>query len=115
MRSVKKVGADFTDREKADKKLSQIEERASNNQIEELAKIEKKNKQSKPKEEDVAKEEARVKAFNDAFAMISKKMADKLGRPVPGFGFAVAEAKKEEPKKEEKKEEPKKEEKKPAH
>jgi hypothetical protein len=116
VRSAKKLGADFTDREKADKKLSQIEERASDKQIEELAKEEKKNKQAKPKEEDIAKEEARVKAFNDAFAMISKKMADKLGRPVPGFGFAVADEKKEEPKKDDKKkEEPKKEEKKPAH
>ena len=126
VRSAKKVGADFTDREKADKKRAQIEDRASTKQVEEIAKEEKKNKQAKPKEEDVAKEELRTKAFNDAFAMISKRMADKLGRPVPSFGFAVADAKKEEQKKEEKKkeepkkeekkkEEPKKEEKKPAH
>jgi hypothetical protein len=107
-RSVKKAGPDINDREKADKKKNQLEERASDKQIEELAKEEKKAKQSKPKEEDIAKEEARVKAFDEAFAMISKKMGEKLGRPVPGFGFEPTltgkdEKKKEEPKKEEKK------------
>ena len=117
-RSAKKAGPDLGDREKADKKKAQLEERASDKQIEELAKEEKKLKNAKPKEEDIAKEEARAKAFDDAFAMISKKMGDKLGRPVPSFGFASAEPKKdekkkEEPKKEEKKkEEPKKDEKK---
>jgi hypothetical protein len=110
-RSVKKVGADFADREKADKKRAQLEERASDKQIEEMDKEEKKNKNAKPKEEDVAKEEARKKAFSDAYAMVSKKMADKLGRPVPGFGFETFDGKKDEPKKEE----AKKEEKKAAH
>jgi len=103
VRSAKKMGVDFSDREKAEKKKSQLEERASEKQLEEMDKAEKKNKQNKPKEEDVAKEEARVKAFEDAFAMISKKMGDKLGRPVPSIGFVMAEPKKEEPKKEEKK------------
>lgn len=115
-RSVKKMGADFADREKADKKRAQIEERASDKQIEELAKEEKRLKTVK--EEDKEKEEARAKAFADAFAMISKKMADKLGRPVPGFGLPSGEFGKEEPKKEEKKEdkkEEKKEEKKAGH
>ena len=118
-RSAKKVSPDINDREKADKKKSQLEERASDKQIEELDKAEKKAKQSKPKEEDVAKEEARAKAFDEAFAMISKKMGDKLGRPVESIGLMMAdpkkegEKKKEEPKKDEKKkEEPKKEEKK---
>jgi hypothetical protein len=107
-RSVKKAGPDINSREKADKKKSQLEERVSNKQSEEMDKEEKKAKASKPKEEDVAKEEARVKAFDDAFALISKKMGEKLGRPVPSFGFDMAEPKKEG----EKKEEPKKEEKK---
>jgi hypothetical protein len=71
-----------------------------------MAKEEKKAKAAK--EEDLAKEAVRVKAFDDAFALISKKMGEKLGRPVPGFGFDMAEPKKEG----EKKEEPKKEEKK---
>ena len=114
-RSAKKVGADFPSADKAEKKRSQLEDRASTKQVEELDKESKKAKGAKPKEEDVAKEEARVKAFDSAFEMISKKMGDKLGRPVPSFGFASAEPKKEELKKEEpkkdekKKEEPKKE------
>ena len=115
-RSAKKVGADFNDREKADKKKAQLEERASDKQIEEMDKEAKKAKQSKVKEEDLAKEEARVKAFDDAFSMISKKMGDKLGRPVPSFGFAMAEPKKEGEKKDgEKKDGPKKDEKKAGH
>jgi len=101
-RSATKKGADLPDRDKAEKKRAQLEERASDKQIEEMEKLEKKNKQAKPKEEDVAKEEARTKAFADAFAMISKRMADKLGRPVPGFGLELGAGPKEG-KKEEKK------------
>ena len=120
VRSAKKMGADFADAEKAEKKKVQLEERASEKQLEEMDKLEKKAKQSKPKEEDLAKEEARVKAFDDAFAMISKKMGDKLGRPVPSVGFvfeAAGEDEKKEAKKDEKpadkeKKEEKKEEKK---
>ena len=104
VRSAKKMGADFADAEKAEKKKVQLEERASEKQLEEMDKLEKKAKQSKPKEEDIAKEEARLKAFDDAFAMISKKMGDKLGRPVPSVGF-VFEAAKEDEKKEVKKDE----------
>ncbi len=110
-RAAKKMGPDFTDREKADKKKSTFEDRSSDKQI---AELDKKTKGPKPKEEDVAKEEARTKAFDTAFEMISKKMGDKLGRPVPAIGFATGDfkkdgVKKEEPKKEAvKKEEPKK-------
>jgi len=117
-RSVKKMGTDFNDREKAAKKRAQYEERASDKQIEEMEKDAKKEKQGKPKsDDDMAKEAAREKAFNDAFAMISKKMGEKLGRPVPAFGFAMAEGGKGEDKKEEGKKEEvkKKDEKKPAH
>ena len=110
-RSAKKVGPDFNSADKAEKKRSQLEERASDKQIEEL---DKKTKVPNAKEEDIAKDEARVKAFDTAFSMISKKMGDKLGRPVPSFGFAMDEPKKDGLKKEEpkkdglKKEEPKK-------
>jgi len=117
-RTAKKAGADFTDREKAGKKLSQLEDRARARQSEESKKEDQKAKQSKPKEEEVAKEAARTKAIEDAFGMISTKMGEKLKRPVPSFGFQSFEpkkdeAKKEEPKKDEKKkEEPKKDDKK---
>ena len=110
VRAAKKIGADFADSEKAEKKKTQLEERASEKELEEMDKIEKKNKQSKPKETDIAKEEARVKAFEDAFSMISKKMGDKLGRPVPAIGITFEETKKEV-KPEEKKIEKKKEDK----
>lgn len=114
-RAAKKVSPDINDREKADKKRAQLEERASDKQMGEQTKEEKKAKQAKPKDEDVAKEDARTKAFEEAFALISKKMGDKLGRPVASFGLALAEPKKEgekkeEPKKDEKKDEKKKEE-----
>lgn len=111
-RSAKKVGADFADRDKADKKRSQLEEHASEKLVEEMDKAAKRAKQAgKGKEEEMAKEEARAKAFSDAYAMISKLMADKLGRPVPGFGFAAPDAKKEGAKKDEKKEKKEKKEK----
>ena len=117
-RSAKKMGADFADREKAGKKLSQMEDRASARQSEESKKEEQKAKQSKPKDEENSKEAARAKAIDDAFGMVSTKMGEKLKRPVPSFGFQTFDAKKddakkEEPKKDEKKkEEPKKDEKK---
>ena len=105
VRSAKK-GVDFMDRAKADKKRSQLEDRASTKQSEEVQKEEKKAKQSKAKDEEIAKEEARTRAFEEAVEMVSKKMGDKLGRPVPSFGLASLT--KEEPKKEELKKDEKK-------
>ena len=97
-RTAKKIGADFNDRDKADKRKTVLEERAGEKQLEEMEKEGKKKKGKEPSEDDIAKEEARVKAYEDAFAMISKRMGDKLGRPVPSIGFAFeAEPKKEEP------------------
>ncbi len=106
-RSAKKMGQDFTDREKAEKKRSQLEERVSAKLAEEIEKEEKKAKLSRPNDEEMAKIEARTKAFEDAFAMISKKLGDKLGRPIPSFGLPSLDLTKEAPKKEA----PKKEEK----
>lgn len=97
---------EFADRDKADKKKAQLEERTSDKLMEEMDKETKKQKTMK--EEDVAKAEAKTQAFEEAFTMISKKMADKLKRPVPALGFADAEPEKEAPKKDEKKPEEKK-------
>jgi hypothetical protein len=83
-RSAKKVGADFPDREKAEKRKTLLEERASEKQSEEADK----SKKNKVSEEDEAKEAARAKAFDDAFSAIAKKMGDKLGHPVPQVGIA---------------------------
>ena len=110
-RSAKKIGPDYSEREKADKKKGQIEERMNNKQAEEMDKEEKKRKNMK--DEDIAKAEARVKAVDDAFELISGKIGEKLKRPVQAAGMAFEVPVKEEPKKEEpKKEEKKKEEKK---
>jgi len=91
-RTAKKIGADFNDRDKADKRKTVLEERAGEKQLEEMEKEGKKKKGKEPSEDDIAKEEARVKAYEDAFAMISKRMGDKLGRPVPSIGFAFEAA-----------------------
>ncbi len=100
-RAAKKMGADFSDRAKADLKRAQYEERTNERQLEELNKEAAKLKMIKneqAKAEYQAKEEARLKAFNDSFALVSKKLGEKLGRPVPGFGLPFAEGKKEEKK-----------------
>ena len=104
-RSAKKVGADYNDREKAEKRKAILEERASEKQLEEMDKELKKKKGKDLSPEDIAKEEARIKAFDDAFTMISKRMGDKLGRPVPCFGleFQAALEKMGDVKKDEKK------------
>ncbi len=111
-RAAKKVGADFNDLEKADKRKTMLEERAGEKQLEEMEKAGKKKKEKEP-DEDIAKEEARLKAYEDAFAMIVKRMGDKLGRPVPSIGFAfeaapaIEGAAKKDDKKSEKKDEKK--------
>ena len=105
-RSVKKVGADFTDRAKAEKKLEQLGKRSDK------PKDDKKSKSAKPKEEEVKKEEERAKAFDTAFEMITTKMGEKLKRPVENSGLSFAPKKDGEKKEEPKKEEPKKDEKK---
>lgn len=97
-RTAKKIPQDFSDREKAENRKSKLEERASEKLMDEMEKEAKKQKLAKPKPEDIAKEEARLRAFEDAHAMIAKKMGEKLGRPVPGFGFAAAAEPKEEKK-----------------
>ena len=102
-RSAKKMGQTYMDRDKAEKKRSQLEERASERQAEELEKEAKKAKLSRSNEEEVAKQEARLKAFEDAFAMISKKMGEKLGRPVPSFGLSAFDPGQGLPKKDAKK------------
>lgn len=90
-RSAKQMGAAFgeRDREKADKKKVAMEERFQEKQLEEQDK----EKGKKLSDADVAKVAAREKAFDDAFAAISKKMGDKLGRPVPQVGLVFNDPK----------------------
>jgi hypothetical protein len=103
-RTVKKMGQDFSDRDKAEKKRTQLEDRVNAKQAEEIAMEEKKSKASKPSDEEMAKTEAKAKAFDDAFSMISKALGDKIGRPVPNFGLPGLDQAKEAPAKDDKKE-----------
>ncbi len=102
-RSARKMPPDFNDRDKAEKRKTVLEERAAQRQLNEMEKESQKKKRQS--ESDLAKEEARVKAYEDAFTMISKRMGEKLGRPVPsiGFAFEAAPKKEEAPKKDDKK------------
>ena len=86
-RSAKKQGDDFTDRDKAEKKRVQLDSRSSMKELEDLAKEEKKTKQAKPSDEELAKADAQAKAFDDAVALVAKKLGDKLKRPVPEIGY----------------------------
>ena len=107
-RSARKMPPDFNDRDKAEKRKSVLEERAAQQrQLDEMEKESQKKKRQS--ESDLAKEEARVKAYEDAFTMISKRMGEKLGRPVPsiGFAFEAAPKKEEAPKKDDKKDDKK--------
>lgn len=97
-RTAKKMPPDFRDREKAEKRRSQLEERYNAKQLSDMEKAAHKLKMSKPSEADLAKEEERVRAYDDCYNMIVKKMGEKLGRPVPAFGFGALDAKKEEKK-----------------
>ncbi len=97
-RTAKKMPQYYRDREKAEKRKAQLEERYNAKQLSEMEKAEHKLKMSKPSEADIAKEDERVRAYDDCYNMIVKKMGEKLGRPVSAFGFGVLEPKKEEKK-----------------
>lgn len=107
-RSARKMPPDFNDRDKAEKRKSVLEERAAQRQLNEMEK-ESQKKGKTQSDSAIAKEEARVKAYEDAFTMISKRMGEKLGRPVPsiGFAFEAAPKKEEAPKKDDKKDDKK--------
>ena len=107
-RTARKMPPDFNDREKAEKRKTVLEERVAQRQLSEMEK-EGKKKGKEQSESAIAKEEARVKAYEDAFTMINKRMGEKLGRPVPsiGFAFEAAPKKEEAPKKDDKKDDKK--------
>jgi hypothetical protein len=142
-RSFKKLSQDFPNKDVASERLAQMEERAAK-KIEEDKKDKTKsrtNSKSKSNDpDDAAKEAMKQTMANSAIADVNRRMAEKLGREVPMYGFIATsgkkdakapakaapapakDAKKEEPKKDDaKKEEVKKDdakkeaEKKPAH
>jgi ribosomal protein L17 len=119
-RMFKKLSQEFPTKDIASERLSQMEERAAK-KIEEDKKDKTKNRGSKSKAdpEDASKEALKKTLANSAIADVNRRMAEKLGREVPMYGFIGTAEKKDEkaaPAKEVKKEDAKKEpEKKPAH
>jgi len=105
LRSMKKVGSDFPSTEAAEKKLTQLEERIADKIAEDAKeKNSGRNKKQKADPEDVAKETMKTTLINNAISDVNKRMADKLGREVPMFGFISSSSEKKEEKKDVKKE-----------
>lgn len=125
VRTVKKVGSDFTSKEAAMKKLEQIEERIADKIAQDTKEKASGRNKKKADPEEVAKETMKNTLISNAISDVNRRMAEKLGREVPVFGFMTSstekkaekkEVKKEPEKKDAKKEPEKKDaEKKPAH
>jgi hypothetical protein len=119
-RTFKKLSQEFPTKDIASERLSQMEERAAK-KIEEDKKDKSKNRGSRSKAdpEDASKDALKQMIANSAIADVNRRMAEKLGREVPTYGFVGTAGKKEvkaAPAKEVKKADAKKEaEKKPAH
>jgi len=86
-RSVKKFSVDFTDRALAEKSLAQAQSHAANNPVENKGISKKQN----PTAADLADERAKARAYTEAVSMVNKRMGDKLGRPVPAYGYSTSE------------------------
>lgn len=85
LRKISKSGAMYSKMEKAEAKLSKLEDSATEKHMEELD--EHSRKWKRMDERTMEKEKAKLVAFKQSFEMVSKKMEEKLGRPVPSFGF----------------------------
>ena len=86
-RSAKKMGSDYSDLDLAKKQLALAESHAENNPSGNKGAAKKQN--ATP--EDVKREELQARAFTEASSLVRKIMGDKLGRPVPAFGFTTVE------------------------
>lgn len=84
-RKISKGGSTYPTMEKAEAKLDRLMEGVTEDRLEELDKHSKKFKHMDDKTR--AREEVKLNAFKSSFEMVSKKMQEKLGRPVPNFGF----------------------------
>ena len=87
-RSIKKFGSDFPDRASAEKRLAQAESHAA----EKLADKTAATKRNNATPEAIEREEVKARAFTEAVSMVNKLMGDKIGRPIPKFGFSTPEA-----------------------
>ena len=85
VRKLSKGGSAYPTTEKAEAKLDRLMEGVTEDRLDELDKNAKmfKNMDDKMR----AREEIKLNAVKQSFEMVSKKMEEKLGRKVPGFGF----------------------------
>lgn len=91
-RTAKKLQPEFNDRAKAQLRKEKLEER----EMDRIAKETEKNEKELKKYKDEAKRDAFLEKEKDrknqldfAIRLVSKKMGEKLGRPVPTLGFAA--------------------------
>jgi len=86
-RSVKKFSVDFSDYALAERSLAQAQSHAEKNPTENRGVSRKQN----PTAADLADERAKARAYTEAVSMVNKRMGDKLGRPVPAYGYSTSE------------------------
>jgi len=86
-RAIKKFSTDFSDLDLAKKQLAQAKSHAENNPAGNKGAAKKQN----PKPEDIARENLQARSFIEAASMVNKLMGDKLGRPIPKYGFTTPE------------------------
>ncbi|MCL1919733.1 MAG: hypothetical protein FWG50_01440 [Kiritimatiellaeota bacterium] len=86
-RSVKKFGSDFNDMEQAKKRLAQAQAAAAEKAGDKAASAQRPNASA----EDLKREETRARAFVEAVEQVNMVLGQKLGRPVPKFGFTTPE------------------------
>jgi hypothetical protein len=100
LRTAKKLGSDFSSQEAALKKIEQIDLRTAEKIAQDAKEkeSERSNKKQKTSPEDIAKETLRNTLANNAISDVNRRMTEKLGRPVPMFGFLSTSEKKEEKK-----------------
>lgn len=85
VRKIAKSGATYPSEEKAAQKMERLEDRVT---ADHLAMLDKNAKSFKNLDERAhAREAGKLKAYKEGFELLSKKMAEKLGRPVENFGF----------------------------
>lgn len=104
LRTVKKLGSDFPSQEAAAKKVEQLDLRTAEKIAQDAKeKTSGKNKKQKPNPEEIAKETLKNTLANNAISDVNRRMAEKLGREVPMFGFISSTPVKKEVAKEVKK------------
>ena len=85
LRKITKSGSMYSKMEKAEAKLAKLEDSATEKKMEKLD--EHSRKWKRMDEKTMEKEKEKLNAYKQSFEMVSKKMEEILGRPVPTYGF----------------------------